>query len=468
MSRINMSGYGQQGMMTEEERIAAALKKLNEIRSGKVPDNLDAGMETAMNNPYSKAMLVDSMERAGATQFEVPSLNSLMDAEKSRRSSKIDALIGPSNAVEIAAGERGVNSSRKLAAAMRGKPLNQGKSVGPSGIYVGPNWGETIENLTNQLGSGYMDYQANKADAVLDPLRKQDSDTGISNQRAALQLALDKESRDFDLAKRIAEAKLVPTSNRVSMQHIETGEYESVLINKDTGEITSRGRVLSPEEAAKYVHDNTTTDKKPSASEGTNIFRNDIFQGSLKDLTGLLDGGFDPSTVFGALNVAATGNSLTNVVASPQAQRWSSAVDGVISSVTATLSGATVRNDEIDRKLDSLIPRYGDSPATIRAKINTLNSIGSALSRLAGEGPIPEGSDLEQEATAFLNSEVLRTNRELNDINNEKPRSTKTNSEIFNIVKTKNLKPGDIVFIDDEEIKIGPDGRPMRRTGGGS
>ena len=213
MSRINMSGYGQQGMMTEEERIAAALKKLNEIRSGKVPDNLDAGMETAMNNPYSKAMLVDSMERAGATQFEVPSLNSLMDAEKSRRSSKIDALIGPSNAVEIAAGERGVNSSRKLAAAMRGKPLNQGKSVGPSGIYVGPNWGETIENLTNQLGSGYMDYQANKADAVLDPLRKQDSDTGISNQRAALQLALDEKSRDFDLAERIAEGKLAPTSN---------------------------------------------------------------------------------------------------------------------------------------------------------------------------------------------------------------------------------------------------------------
>ena len=468
MSRINMSGYGQQGMMTEEERIAAALKKLNEIRSGKVPDNLDAGMETAMNNPYSKAMLVDSMERAGATQFEVPSLNSLMDAEKSRRSSKIDALIGPSNAVEIAAGERGVNSSRKLAAAMRGKPLNQGKSVGPSGIYVGPNWGETIENLTNQLGSGYMDYQANKADAVLDPLRKQDSDTGISNQRAALQLTLDKDSRDFDLAKKIALGNLAPKFTRKSVQDIRTGNFTSVLVDDDSGQMYLAGNLLSDEEAANFVDDNTTTGKGPTASEGTNIFRNDYFQTSVKDLTGLLDGGFNPTTTLGALNVAATGNSLTNVVASPEAQQWSSAVDGVISSVTATLSGATVREDELDRKLNSLIPKYGDSPATIRAKINTLNSIGSALSRLAGEGPIPEGSDLEQEATAFLNSEVLRTKREINDINKEKPRSTKTNSEIFNIVKTKNLKPGDIVFIDDEEIKIGPDGRPMRRTGGGS
>ena len=451
-----MSGYGQQGMMTEEERIAAALKKINTIQSGeigpdgRVPDNLSAGMEAAMNNPYSKAMLVKAMEKSGGTQFEAPSLNSLMDAEKSRRSSEIDALIGPSNAAEIAAGERGVNSSRKLAAAMRGKPLNQGKSVGPSGIYVGPNWGETIENLTNQLGSGYMDYQANKADAVLDPLRKQDSDTGISNQRAALQLALDEKSRDFDLAERIAEGKLAPTSNRVSMQHIKTGKFESVLIDK-YGQITSRGRVLSPDEAAEFVHDNTTTDKKPSASEGTNIFRNDIFQGSLKDLTGLLDGGFDPSTVFGALNVAATGNSLTNVVASPQAQRWSSAVDGVISSVTATLSGATVRNDEIDRKLDSLIPRYGDSPETIRAKINTLNSIGSALSRLAGEGPIPEGSDLEREAVSLLESQVLRTNRELKDINNR---------------KSENRKPGDVFFdADGNKRRIGPDGRVQRQKG---
>ena len=190
----------------------------------------------------------------------------------------------------------------------------------------------------------------------------------------------------------------------------------------------------------------------------------------MKDLTGLLDNGFDPSTVGGALNVAATGNSLTNVVASEEAQQWSSAVDGVISSVTATLSGATVRNDEIDRKLKSLIPRYGDDPETIKAKINTLNSIGSALSRLAGEGPIPEGSDLDREATAFLNSEVFRATREINENNenNKKnSRSTKTNSEIAKIARASGASVGEIIVIDGEEILIGEDG-PMRRPGGGS
>ena len=467
MSRINMSGYGQPRMMTEEERIAAALKKLNKGKFD-APGASNAGMKIAKRDPYSQAMLVDSMERAGATQFETPSVNSLMDAEKSRRSSQIDALIGPSNAAEIAAGERGVNSARKLAAAMRGKPLNQGKSVGPSGIYVGPNWGETIENLTNQLGSGYMDYQANKADAVLDPLRKQDSDTGISNQRAALQLAIDEKNRDFDLAETTALAKMAPKLSIRSMQHVETGDFNSVLVNDDTGQMFLGGEPLSPKEASKFVDDNTTTDKNPSASEATNIFRNDYFQTSVKDLTGLLDNGFDPSTVGGALNVAATGNSLTNVVASEEAQQWSSAVDGVISSVTATLSGATVRNDEIDRKLDSLIPRYGDSPETIKAKINTLNSIGSALSRLAGEGPIPEGSDLEREATAFLNSEVFRTTREINENNEKNSRSTKTDSEIAAIARTLDVSPGDIVVIDGEKIKIGENNRPMRRKGGGS
>ena len=462
-----MSGYGQPRMMTEEERIAAALKKLNKGKFD-APGASNAGMKIAKRDPYSQAMLVDSMERAGATQFETPSVNSLMDAEKSRRSSQIDALIGPSNAAEIAAGERGVNSARKLAAAMRGKPLNQGKSVGPSGIYVGPNWGETIENLTNQLGSGYMDYQANKADAVLDPLRKQDSDTGISNQRAALQLAIDEKNRDFDLAETTALAKMAPKLSIRSMQHVETGDFNSVLVNDDTGQMFLGGEPLSPKEASKFVDDNTTTDKNPSASEATNIFRNDYFQTSVKDLTGLLDNGFDPSTVGGALNVAATGNSLTNVVASEEAQQWSSAVDGVISSVTATLSGATVRNDEIDRKLDSLIPRYGDSPETIKAKINTLNSIGSALSRLAGEGPIPEGSDLEREATAFLNSEVFRTTREINENNEKNSRSTKTDSEIAAIARTLDVSPGDIVVIDGEKIKIGENNRPMRRKGGGS
>ena len=467
MSRINMSGYGQPRMMTEEERIAAALKKLNKGKFD-APGASNAGMKIAKRDPYSQAMLVDSMERAGATQFETPSVNSLMDAEKSRRSSEVDALMGPSNVAEIAAGERGVNSARKLAAAMRGKPLNQGKSVGPSGIYVGPNWGETIENLTNQLGSGYMDYQANKADAVLDPLRKQDSDTGISNQRAALQLAIDEKNRDFDLAETTALAKMAPKLSIRSMQHVETGDFNSVLVNDDTGQMFLGGEPLSPKEASKFVDDNTTTDKNPSASEATNIFRNDYFQTSVKDLTGLLDNGFDPSTVGGALNVAATGNSLTNVVASEEAQQWSSAVDGVISSVTATLSGATVRNDEIDRKLDSLIPRYGDSPETIKAKINTLNSIGSALSRLAGEGPIPEGSDLEREATAFLNSEVFRTTREINENNEKNSRSTKTDSEIAAIARTLDVSPGDIVVIDGEKIKIGENNRPMRRKGGGS
>ena len=212
-----MSGYGQQGMMTEEERIAAALKKLNKGKFD-APGASNAGMKIAKRDPYSQAMLVDSMERAGATQFETPSVNSLMDAEKSRRSSQIDALIGPSNAAEIAAGERGVNSARKLAAAMRGKPLNQGKSVGPSGIYVGPNWGETIENLTNQLGSGYMDYQANKADAVLDPLRKADSETQRGLDAAVLQREIDNEnrgiSRDFRDEERINAEIEVNAANR--------------------------------------------------------------------------------------------------------------------------------------------------------------------------------------------------------------------------------------------------------------
>jgi len=74
-------------------------------------------------------------------------------------------------AQRISGQERGIESQRAAAAAMRGKAMPDGRTVGPSNIYIGPNWGETLGYVANQVGGGLMARGANKKDTALDAQR---------------------------------------------------------------------------------------------------------------------------------------------------------------------------------------------------------------------------------------------------------------------------------------------------------
>ena len=74
-------------------------------------------------------------------------------------------------AQRISGQERGIESQRAAAAAMRGKAMPDGRTVGPSNIYIGPNWGETLGYVANQVGGGLMASGANKKDTALDAQR---------------------------------------------------------------------------------------------------------------------------------------------------------------------------------------------------------------------------------------------------------------------------------------------------------
>ena len=53
-------------------------------------------------------------------------------------------------------------ADRDFGVGLLGTPAPQGKTVGPSGLYVAPNWGESFAHAMNQVAGGYMVGQANK------------------------------------------------------------------------------------------------------------------------------------------------------------------------------------------------------------------------------------------------------------------------------------------------------------------
>jgi len=99
-----------------------------------------------------------------------------------------------------------VDSQRDMANGLRGAAAPKGRTVGPSNIYVGPNWGESVEYLTKQLAGGYMAGKANKADTALDAKRA-DKNAAVESLEKAKMLEERKWKNDQRKAQEEAKAK---------------------------------------------------------------------------------------------------------------------------------------------------------------------------------------------------------------------------------------------------------------------
>jgi hypothetical protein len=78
------------------------------------------------------------------------------------------SAVDPAMVQDFSGQERAIDAQRQYANALRGKSAPQGKTVGPSGIYVAPNWGENLQYAAEQLMGGYQAGKANRADEGLD------------------------------------------------------------------------------------------------------------------------------------------------------------------------------------------------------------------------------------------------------------------------------------------------------------
>ena len=93
---------------------------------------------------------------------------------------------GPSGfqPVDTAGAEGRVKSMRDQAAALRGRGAPQGRTVGPSNIYVGPNWGESLAYGIDQGLAGYQSAKARKLSEETDAIRTGNLQ-GINEQERA-------------------------------------------------------------------------------------------------------------------------------------------------------------------------------------------------------------------------------------------------------------------------------------------
>ncbi len=135
--------------------------------------------------------------------------NNRMMAEAIRRQTApppgtISQSTGPSAAaigaaVDLTGAENSVKSQRDYANMLRGKAAPKGKTVGPSGLYVAPNWGESLEYAVNQGLGGYMAGRANKADARLSKIRETKNADTLAYQAEMLA-----DTREYKTSDRVA------------------------------------------------------------------------------------------------------------------------------------------------------------------------------------------------------------------------------------------------------------------------
>ncbi len=74
---------------------------------------------------------------------------------------------------DFSAQERRFKQQQAYANSLRGRGAPQGKTVGPSNIYVGPNIGESLEYAVNQGLGGYLAGKAAREDEALDAQRQE-------------------------------------------------------------------------------------------------------------------------------------------------------------------------------------------------------------------------------------------------------------------------------------------------------
>ena len=104
----------------------------------------------------------------------------------------------------IEAEQAGIDRQRKVADQMRGRRAPQGREVGPIGVYMGPNWGESLGYAAEQIGAGLVDRSASKKDAGLqkkrDEIRTAEAEYAESLRKQGL------EREDKEIARQQANA----------------------------------------------------------------------------------------------------------------------------------------------------------------------------------------------------------------------------------------------------------------------
>lgn len=136
-------------------------------------------------------------------------------------------------ATDLTGDENRIDRMDQYAQALRGSPMPKGRSVGPSGIYVGPNWGEQLAYGLQQVMGGYMGKKANEADKKLAPRRLDKSMAALELDRANM---LEGRQYDQSLAERARAQELADRSTQWGREDTQTAserDYKDTTRRED-------------------------------------------------------------------------------------------------------------------------------------------------------------------------------------------------------------------------------------------
>jgi hypothetical protein len=191
--------------------------------------------------------------------------------------------------VDFSGQERQIASQRSYADMLRGKSAPKGKGVGPSNIYVAPNWGESLEYAVNQGMGGYLSGKANKADAGLDKSRAAEAarlegiERGDTERKFGIQedaATLQGERLALGISQADARAEASAASAAESERRYEEGAERSRLASAESERRYEEGVLKAERTAAakrtKEINTDTIRLTKEITSEGVTQTRSKI------------------------------------------------------------------------------------------------------------------------------------------------------------------------------------------------
>lgn len=122
---------------------------------------------------------------------------------------------------------------------------------------------------------------------------------------------------------------------------------------------------------------------KPTINEGQAkaiLFGQEV-AASLVDFEDLLGKGFDPTGLKGTADVALSGMGF----GSEDAKIWNNASDQLAQAALRFESGAAIGEQEFGKKIRANVPKFGDSPAVVRRKLDAIRRAKEAFESYTGK-----------------------------------------------------------------------------------
>ena len=208
--------------LKEQQMRAAMFRSIN----GPAPINLETAGQNAANNyaQNSKGMMAGS--RSGYA--------TALDARTERENAEAMAR-------SFKGQESNITSQRARAAALRGKGMPQARMVGQGkwATLTQPNWGETLEGVTNKLVGGYLEGQAIKDAEQLDV---------DQTEQNSLILAMEQEKEQAALALEASQA--AQTQSNWKADYDQTGRQNLAGNSLTQQKIDATGRAQNYTESA--------------------------------------------------------------------------------------------------------------------------------------------------------------------------------------------------------------------------